>query len=315
MADQDFHLQLAKGTRPWRVRSYGVGLHPPVKGDSLPVDFKTNPARPTFQNNPSSYKCRKFSSLDERVQNFKGFKYEKVNYLKNFLEEEKPANRDTTAKAQIMKREIQERSRKTRDVQIVKDQNQKSKTKASNSTASQSPREQSAFLSTKLSPVCSVMQSMKRKVGGVEGEDSELNKKRRIEIIRDPRRRKREEEKLLEEDRAQAVKKGLAMKSPLPLKKRVVLSPSSDAVRDEAWLYQYRQEKELRNKEQELEEDKENMETPYIEKNKRIEEDKENRKNVVKSDEVEDGEWDGEEKSSPRSWDFRNRSCLTEEIQ
>ena len=141
MADQDFHLQLAKGTRPWRVRSYGVGLHPPVKADSLPVDFKTNPARPTFQNNPSSYKCRKFSSLDERVQNFKGFKYEKVNYLKNFLEEERPANRDITAKAQIMKREIQERSRKTRNVQIVKDQNQKSKAKASNSTASQSPRE------------------------------------------------------------------------------------------------------------------------------------------------------------------------------
>lgn len=86
------------------------------------------------------------------------------------------------------------------------------------------------------------------------------------------------------------------MKSPLPLKKRVVLSPTSDAVRDEARFYQYRREKE-----QKLEqEDKENR--PY---------------QMGKNNEVEEGEWDGEEeeKSSPRSWDFRNRSTLTEEVQ
>ena len=86
------------------------------------------------------------------------------------------------------------------------------------------------------------------------------------------------------------------MKSPLPLKKRVVLSPTSDAVRDEARFYQYRREKE-----QKLEqEDKENR--PY---------------QMGKNNEVEEGGWDGEEeeKSSPRSWDFRNRSTLTEGVQ
>ena len=94
-----------------------------------------------------------------------------------------------------------------------------------------------------------------------------------------------------------AVREGLAMESPLPLKKRVVLSPTSaDAVRDEARFYQYRREKEQ----------------------KLDQEDKENRPNQMgKNKEVEDGEWDGEEeeKSSPRSWDFRNRSALTEEVQ
>lgn len=93
-----------------------------------------------------------------------------------------------------------------------------------------------------------------------------------------------------------AVREGLMMKSPLPLKKRVVLSPTSDAVRDEARFYQYRREKEQ----------------------KLDQEDKENRPNQTgKNKEVEDGEWDGEEeeKSSPRSWDFRNRSALTEEVQ
>ena len=97
--------------------------------------------------------------------------------------------------------------------------------------------------------------------------------------------------------KVRAVREGLMMKSPLPLKKRVVLSPTSaDAVRDEARFYQYRREKEQ----------------------KLDQEDKENRPNQTgKNKEVEDGEWDGEEeeKSSPRSWDFRNRSALTEEVQ
>ena len=99
--------------------------------------------------------------------------------------------------------------------------------------------------------------------------------------------------------KVRAVKAGLMMKSPLPLKKRVVLSPpTSDAVRDEARFYQYRREKE--EQKQVDEEDKENQPDYGEGKNK----------------EVEDGEWDGEEeKSSPRSWDFRNRSGLTEEVQ
>ena len=94
-----------------------------------------------------------------------------------------------------------------------------------------------------------------------------------------------------------AVKEGL-YKSPLPMKKRVVLSPTSDAVRDEARFYQYRREKESKMSD---EQDKENRKGPDVEK----------------YNEVEDGEWDGGEegKSSPRSWDFRNRSGLTEEIQ
>ena len=80
------------------------------------------------------------------------------------------------------------------------------------------------------------------------------------------------------------------------MKKRVVLSPTSDAVRDEARFYQYRREKEAK---------------------KLDEQDKENRKGPDVGNEVEDGEWNEgeEEKSSPRSWDFRNRSGLTEEIQ
>ena len=85
------------------------------------------------------------------------------------------------------------------------------------------------------------------------------------------------------------------MKSPLPLKKRVVLSSTSD----ETMFYQYRREKE-----EKLEED----------------EDKENRpKHIMGSNKEgeEEGEWDGEEeeKSSPRSWDFRNRSALAEAVQ
>ena len=96
-----------------------------------------------------------------------------------------------------------------------------------------------------------------------------------------------------------AVKEGL-LKSPLPMKKkRVVLSPTSDAVRDEARFYQYRREKEAKKFDQQ---------------------DKENRGGLdvgKYNEEAEDGEWDGgeEEKSSPRSWDFKNRSGLAEEIQ
>ena len=74
-----------------------------------------------------------------------------------------------------------------------------------------------------------------------------------------------------------------------------MLSPTSDAVRDEALFYQYRREKEAKKQ------GKENREGPE----------------GGKHNEVEDGEWDGgeEKRSSPRSWDFRNRSGLTEEIQ
>ena len=43
------------------------------------------------------------------------------------------------------------------------------------------------------------MQTLKRRGDGEEVGDLEVNKKRRIEIIRDPRRRKREEEKMQEE--------------------------------------------------------------------------------------------------------------------
>ena len=223
------HLQLAKGTRPWRVRSYGVGLHPAVKAESNlpPVEFKTNPARPAFKQKPSSYKKRSpsssykkrsptippsaFPSLDERVENFKDFKYERVGHLKNFLDDERLANNDDIApkahhhqkeKVQTKRQESQELSKKARDENVPKGRVRSVKIeKASKSIAA--PREKSSFLSSKLSPVCSVMQSLKRKVGrvGVDDEveeDDELSKKRRIEIIRDPRRRKREEEKLKE---------------------------------------------------------------------------------------------------------------------
>ena len=217
-------LQLAKGTRPWRVRSYGVGLHPAVKADSLQspeVDFKINPARPTFQRNPSSYKPNKpsssgkvFPSLDERVENFKDFKYERVNHLKNFLDDERLA--DPTAlkqeeNIQIKRRKSQEPGKKTRSEEYpkgrarsVKIEKVDPRRKSKNLSNTAAPREKNSFLSTKLSPVCSVMQSLKRKGNnGVEAEvgDVELNKKRRIEIIRDPRRRKREEEKMQEEEK------------------------------------------------------------------------------------------------------------------
>ena len=207
---------MAKGTRPWRVRSYGVGLHPAVKADG-DGDFKTNPARPTFQRNPSSYKQPKpsssdrgFPSLDERVESFKDFKYERVNHLKNFLDDERLANHGDIAptyhqqeEVQIKKREAQEPSKKARDdeeyskgsvrsVKIVKDAKSRSR------SLGRAPREKNSFLSTKLSPVCSVMQTLKRKDDGEEVVDIEVNKKRRIEIIRDPRRRKREEEKMQE---------------------------------------------------------------------------------------------------------------------
>ena len=224
------HLQLAKGTRPWRVRSYGVGLHPAVKAESNlpPVEFKTNPARPTFKQKPSSYKKRSpsssykkrsptippsaFPSLDERVENFKDFKYERVGHLKNFLDDERLANNEDIApkadqkeKVLLKRRESQELSKKARDEDLSKGRVRSVKIEKP-SKSSAAPRVKSSFLSTKLSPVCSVMQSLKRKVGrvGVEDEveeDDELSKKRRIEIIRDPRRRKREEEKLLEEEK------------------------------------------------------------------------------------------------------------------
>ena len=222
---------MAKGTRPWRVRSYGVGLHPAVNADSLsPVDFKTNPARPTFERNPSSFKQSKlsssgrvFPSLDERVENFKDFKYERVNHLKNFLGDERLANHGDIAptshqqkEGQMRKREAQELSKEARDeeytkervrsVKIVKDA--KSRSKSLGRTAA-SPREKNSFLSTKLSPVCSVMQTLKRKGDGEAEGDIEVNKKRRIDIIRDPRRRKREEEKLQEEEKVRAVQDGI----------------------------------------------------------------------------------------------------------
>ena len=213
------------------MRSYGVGLHPAVNADSPPPgDFKTNPARPTFERNPSSFKQSKlsssgrvFPSLDERVENFKDFKYERVNHLKNFLGDERLANHGDIAPTshqqkggQMRKREAQELSKEARDeeytkervrsVKIVKDA--KSRSKSLGRTAA-SPREKNSFLSTKLSPVCSVMQTLKRKGDGEEEGDIEVNKKRRIDIIRDPRRRKREEEKLQEEEKVRAVQDGI----------------------------------------------------------------------------------------------------------
>merc|ERR1712013_124540 len=61
--------------------------------------------------------------------------------------------------------------------------------------------DKNTFLSTKLSPVGSVVQSLKRPSSNlVEDDDGgeQLNKKQRVVVIRDPRRRKMEEEKKLE---------------------------------------------------------------------------------------------------------------------
>ena len=208
---------MAKGTRPWRVRSYGIGLHPAVKAESLetPGDFKANPARPTFLRNPSSFKpsssVRDFSSLDERVENFKDFKYERDDHMKSILDDERLAyHEDISPKqeeVQIKRGAAEEESKKARreeeysrgrarSVKIVKDGKSRSKSLGRNAAT---PRENNSYLSTKLSPVCSVMQALKRKDDGEE--DLEVNKKRKIEIIRDPRRRRREEEKMQEEEK------------------------------------------------------------------------------------------------------------------
>ena len=219
MGDQDFHLQLAKGTKPWRVRSYGISSRHSVKERSIPLDYKkTNPARPSFQRSPSSYKSppsthsvrKGYSSLDARVEKFRDFKSESVRHLNHLFEDDRHRYlRKVTCPEDVkLKQELTEPAR---DYDTCKETNKRSLNsrdaaglKQDNSPISFPPRDRNTFLSTKLSPVGSVVQSLKRPSSNfVEDDDGgeQLNKKQRVVVIRDPRRRKREEEKMQEEEK------------------------------------------------------------------------------------------------------------------
>merc|ERR1712013_91127 len=178
--------------------------------------------------------------------------------------------------------------------------------------------DKNTFLSTKLSPVGSVVQSLKRPSSNlVEDDDGgeQLNKKQRVVVIRDPRRRKMEEEKKLESANA-----GLSLRH-ISNKLKKLESEEEEEIEEKKWagagkegphesplfvrktmkhvensvsaakFYKYRQEREFNKRGEELEEDKENIESPLARMYK----------------EVEEGEWDEEEESSGRSWDFKNR--------
>ena len=355
MGDQDFHLQLAKGTKPWRVRSYGIVSRHSVKEKSISLDYKkTNPARPMFQRSPSSYKSppsthsvkKGYPSLDARVEKFRDFKGESVRHLNQLFEDDRHrySRRGTCYEDVKVKQELTEPAG---DYDTCKETNKRScnsrdaaRLEQDNSLISFLPRDKNTFLSTKLSPVGSVVKSLKRPSSNLLEDDDggeQLNKKQRVEVIRDPRRRKREEEKMeeekMEEEKMEEEKKlksanaGLSLRhisnklkkveseeeeeieekkwarvgkegpheSPLSVRKTMKLVENSVSA---AKFYKYRQEREFNKRGEGLEEDKENIESPLARMYK----------------EVEEGEWDEEEESSRRSWDFKNRSGVPEEV-
>jgi len=345
MGDQDFHLQLAKGTKPWRVRSYGISSRHSVKERSIPLDYKkTNPARPSFQRSPSSYKSppsthlvrKGYLSLDARLEKFRDYKSESVRHLNHLFEEDRHRylRKGTCPEDVKIKQELTELAGNYDTCQETNNKSMNSrdaaKWKQDNSPISFLPRDKNTFLSTKLSPVGSVMQSLKRPSSNfVEDDDcgEQLNKKQRVVVIRDPRRRKREEEKMEEEKKVISANSGLSLRhisnklkkveseeeeeieekkwaragkegpheSPLSVRKTMKLVENSVSA---AKFYKYRQEREFNKRGEELEEDKENIESPLARMYK----------------EVEEGEWDEEEESCRRSWDFKNRSGVLEEV-
>ena len=347
MGDQDFHLQLAKGTKPWRVRSYGISSRHSVKERSIPLDNKkTNPARPSFQRSPSSYKSpqsthlvrKGYSSLDARVEKFRDFKSESVRHLNHLFEDDRHRylRKGTCPEDVKIKQEFIELAgdydtcKGTHKISL-NSRDTAARLKQDKSPLSFLPRDKNTFLSTKLSPVGSVVQSLKRPSSNfVEDDDGgeQLNKKQRVVVIRDPRRRKREAEKMEEEKKIKSANNaGLSLRhisnklkkveseeeeeieekkwaragkegpheSPLSVRKTMKLVENSVSA---AKFYKYRQEREFNKRREELEEDKENIESPLARMYK----------------EVEEGEWDEDEESSRRSWDFKNRSGVQEEV-